>query len=293
VTLLHIVVLAGIQGLTELLPVSSSAHVILAERLMGLDPTTPAMTFLLVMLHTGTMLAVLVYFAPRWWARWQATQVAPTGRADRNFLGLTVAATACTGVVGLALKLGIERLLLARRAGQPRAEVEQLFGNLPLIAIALLAVGLLIIAAEALPQRPRQSGLTLRRASLIGVVQALALPFRGFSRSGGTISLALMLGIERHLAEDFSFALAIWLTPPVVGLELHRLLRTAEGQALTAGQLAALVWPGLVGLGVSLLAGLIALRWLSAWLDAGRWRYFGYYCMALATVVWVGHHLGL
>jgi len=84
VTLLHIVVLAGIQGLTELLPVSSSAHVILAERLMGLDPTTPAMTFLLVMLHTGTMLAVLVYFAPRWWARWQATQVAPTGRADRN-----------------------------------------------------------------------------------------------------------------------------------------------------------------------------------------------------------------
>jgi undecaprenyl-diphosphatase len=61
-TTLQLVVLACVQGLAELLPVSSSAHVILAERLMGLDPTAPDMTLLLVMLHTGTMLAVVVYF---------------------------------------------------------------------------------------------------------------------------------------------------------------------------------------------------------------------------------------
>ena len=63
---LQIVILALIQGAAELLPVSSSAHVIVAERFMGLRPSSPEMTFLLVMLHTGTMFAVLFYFWPRW-----------------------------------------------------------------------------------------------------------------------------------------------------------------------------------------------------------------------------------
>ena len=65
-TLSQILVLAIIQGAAELLPVSSSAHVIVAEKLMGLDPTAPEMTLLLVMLHTGTMFAVLVYFWKAW-----------------------------------------------------------------------------------------------------------------------------------------------------------------------------------------------------------------------------------
>ena len=67
--LLQIVVLAIVQGAAELLPVSSSAHVIVAEKLMGLDPTAPQMTLLLVMLHTGTMFAVIVYF----WRSWRDT----------------------------------------------------------------------------------------------------------------------------------------------------------------------------------------------------------------------------
>ena len=67
--LLHVVILAIVQGLAELLPVSSSAHVVVAEKLMGLDPTSPEMTLLLVMLHTGTMFAVIVYF----WKQWMST----------------------------------------------------------------------------------------------------------------------------------------------------------------------------------------------------------------------------
>jgi undecaprenyl-diphosphatase len=67
--LLKIVVLAIVQGLAELLPVSSSAHVVVAEKLMGLDPSSPRMTLLLVLLHTGTMLAVIFYF----WNQWRAT----------------------------------------------------------------------------------------------------------------------------------------------------------------------------------------------------------------------------
>jgi undecaprenyl-diphosphatase len=69
-TILQIALLALIQGAAELLPVSSSAHVILAEKLMGLDPSAPEMTFLLVMLHTGTMFAVILTFWSRWRALW-------------------------------------------------------------------------------------------------------------------------------------------------------------------------------------------------------------------------------
>src|SRR5262249_57378789 len=75
---LRIAVLALIQGAAELLPVSSSAHVIVAEKLMGMDPSAPEMTFLLVMLHTGTMFAVILYFWPRWRSRFVVPDVGGT-----------------------------------------------------------------------------------------------------------------------------------------------------------------------------------------------------------------------
>src|SRR5262245_42821243 len=99
---LQIAILALIQGAAELLPVSSSAHVIVAQRLMGQDPSLPQMTFLLIMLHTGTMFAVLVYF----WKRWIDLLKAPdSGSPDRkrfinwHFPGLVLLASAVTGVV--------------------------------------------------------------------------------------------------------------------------------------------------------------------------------------------------
>ena len=90
--IIKIVILAIVQGFCELLPVSSSAHVIIAERLMGLDPTMPAMTFLLVMLHTGTMLAVIGYFWNTWRSRYFSSAAAFWPFA-RNL----VLATVCTG----------------------------------------------------------------------------------------------------------------------------------------------------------------------------------------------------
>jgi len=93
--LLKVIVLAIVQGLAELLPVSSSAHVIIAEKLMGLDPSAPAMTLLLVMLHTGTMFAVIVYF----WRTWQDTYF-KSMTAFKRFAGLVILATALTAVIG-------------------------------------------------------------------------------------------------------------------------------------------------------------------------------------------------
>jgi undecaprenyl-diphosphatase len=259
----RVAVLAVIQGLAELLPVSSSAHVVVAEKLMGLDPSSPEMTFLLVCLHTGTTIAVILYFWPRWKARWN-------GQALRA----AVIATGATGVVGLTVKKIIEKTLLH---GAPKAEIEALFSNMPLIAAALACAGILILIASR-----KESGtaeLDDRSAGWIGAMQGLCLPFRGFSRSGATISTGLLLGVSRPLAEDFSFALSVILTPAVIAREAHRLMKAHE--AVNAG----LFVPGLVGIVFSFVAGLGALRWLSSWLEKGRWSWFGYYCLAASAAV--------
>ena len=129
----QILLLGLVQGVAELLPVSSSAHVIAAEKLMGLDPASPQMTFLLVMLHTGTMLAVIGYFWKSWRARYFSSAA-----AFRDNAKLIVIATALTGVVGIALLLFIERVVLR---GSPHAEIEQLFGNPYIMAAGLAAAG--------------------------------------------------------------------------------------------------------------------------------------------------------
>src|ERR1039457_5716490 len=94
-SLLKIIILAIVQGLAELLPVSSSAHVVVAEELLGLDPSSPPMTLLLVMLHTGTMFAVIVYF----WPQWRSTYF-QSARTFKNFAGLVIIAAALTAVIG-------------------------------------------------------------------------------------------------------------------------------------------------------------------------------------------------
>jgi undecaprenyl-diphosphatase len=279
----QIVLLAAVQGAAELLPVSSSAHVIVAERLMGLDPSSPELTFLLVMLHTGTMFAVLVYF----WKRWAALLKAGTG-----FIRALVIATAVTGVVGLVLKVAIEKVLLEKILGHSKGEVETLFQYLPLIATSLFVVGLYIIYSgrKYLKQNigvgSQATSLTHKDSAAIGLIQALCLPFRGLSRSGSTISTALLRGVPRALAEDFSFALAVILTPPVILLELRRLLKTqTDLPALTAHDLVPMLQPGLIGLVFSFIAGLLALKWLSRWLEAGKWTYFGYYCLVASITI--------
>lgn len=295
---LQILILAVIQGATELLPVSSSAHVVLAEKLMGLDPGSPEMTFVLVMLHTGTMFAVLFYF----WNRWK--HLMGPSQPRFHFLKMIVVATTCTGILGLGLQLSIERLILEKLWGQPEGEVEHLFRSLPLITLSLFCVGALIIAAGTIDRsrdaragrRPRPFDLNFLNSALIGIVQGLALPFRGFSRSGATISTALLCGIPQGLAQDFSFALAVVLTPPVIARELHRLLK-ASGSGLWqhphGSGFISLVLPGVLGMVFSCVAGLLALRWLSSWLERGRWQYFGYYCIFAAALVAVGYSFGI
>ena len=277
--LLQLLILAVVQGAAELLPVSSSAHVIVAEKLMGLDPTTPQMTLLLVMLHTGTMFADIFHL----WSSWRTTYFA-SAQAFRANAWLVAIATVATGAVGLTLLQFIKHVVAD---GNPGFEIEHLFGNSRLMAAALAAAGLLIIVSSRFSGAGNKE-LSLRSAAWIGAVQGLCLPFRGFSRSGATISTGLALGVVRQRAEEFSFALAVVLTPAVIVKEGFRLYK-AQAAGTDEAALFHLVGPSLVGMGLSFLAGLVALRWLSSWLEQGRWQFFGVYCLLASLVVlWVG-----
>ena len=287
-SLLKIIILAIVQGLAELLPVSSSAHVVVAEKLMGLDPSSPAMTLLLVMLHTGTMFAVIVYF----WPQWRHTYF-QSGTAFKRIAGLVIVATVLTAVIGEVIIKIIERTAFR---DVPHAEIEDLFSHLEFIAPALAAAGLLILIAGIFERRHPTRALTgandirIKQAGVIGAVQGLCLPFRGFSRSGATISTAMLLGVAKSRAEAFSFALAVVLTPPVVAREVMRLIRS--GQANPAANLTSVAGLSLFGAVIAFIAGLLALKWLSRWLEGGRWYLFGIYCLVAAAAVTALHRFG-
>jgi len=294
-----------------------------------MNPSAPEMTLLLVMLHTGTMLAVIVYF----WRRWRRTFFNSMPEF-KNFAVALIVATLLTGVVGGGIIEFIEKVMMRH---QPHAWVEQLFNRLDLIAIALAVGGVLILIAGlvensraksrripgaqteasgsagsgAVPlrgasgaragvttgvlekrgasQTASASEMTPVQYSSIGAIQGLVVPFRGFSRSGGTISIGLLLRVARRTAEDFSFALAVVLTPPADAREVWRLYQSQHHNLAAMVPSAA---PSILGMVFAFFAGLLALKWLSRWLETGRWHLFGIYCLAAAVVVAYLHHIG-
>jgi len=271
----QILILSLIQGACELLPVSSSAHVIAAEKIMGLDPSSPEMTMLLVMLHTGTMFAVIVYF----WNGWRRDYFQSRGQFQWFAVQIVIAST-CTLIIYGGLKILIEKVLMHG------GDVEELFKKLPLIAGALAAVGVLILYSGWHERPSRQAEIQPLHSVWIGIVQGFSIPFRGFSRSGSTISTGLLLGLPKQKLEEFSFALAVILTPAAIAQEAHRLIKA---HSLSKESALHLLTPGLVGMLFSFAAGLLALKWLSRWLEAGRWKFFGFYCLIAAAGVLILH----
>jgi undecaprenyl-diphosphatase len=125
------------------------------------------------------------------------------------------------------------------------------------------------------------------------MVQGICLPFRGFSRSGATISMGLILGIQKKKIEDFSFALAVILTPPVILKEALRFLHAQHASVHHGKSIIALFLPGLIGMALSFISGILALKWLSNWLESGRWYFFGFYCIFASVVIFLLHCQGL
>jgi undecaprenyl-diphosphatase len=265
--------LAGlIQGLTEFIPISSSAHLELAPWIVGWESggLIGSLAFD-VFLHLGTLVALLVYFF-RDWVRLIGAGLASVRERrigsdpDRRLAWLLIGATIPAAIIGFTLEGFIEEAFHGENDGARLA-----------IAFFLVVGAVALFAADRLGSRSRGlDGVTAGRALTIGFSQALAL-LPGISRSGATITAGLALGLTREAAARFSFLLA---TPITFGAGLYgsRNLLT-ETQTSTE-------WVALgVGFVVAALSGLMAIGFLLAWLRRRSVAVFSAYRIGFAMVI--------
>jgi undecaprenyl-diphosphatase len=228
--LFQAIVLAVIQGVTELFPVSSLGHAVVVPHLLGwnIDQTSPTFLPFLVLLHVGTALALLIYFWRDWWLLLSSLLPgeATTARGEsRRLLLLLVLGTIPAGLVGLVF----------------RNSLANLFANWQLVAVFLILNGFMLAGGEFLRRRAGSAQLsTLKpwQAIAIGTSQVIAL-FPGFSRSGATLVGGLLVGLEHQSSARFSFLLATPIILAAAVVELPKLLlpesRAFLGPALLSG----------------------------------------------------------
>lgn len=243
------------QGLTEFLPVSSTAHLILVSDVLGLDPEKFGLSFD-VALHLGTALAVLLYFARTWLS------------LARDLFGgrprlplLVIVGTIPAGAAGVLLEAAVSTTLRS-----------------PWWIVAGLVAGSIVFAAaeRVATQRRGAADLALGDALLMGAAQAIAL-LPGVSRSGITISSGLVRGLAREEATRFSFLLA---TPVILGAGVKTILDARKAQALFDAPDVLLV-----GFVVSFVTGMTAVAFLIRFLRVHSLNWFVGYRLVLALVI--------
>ena len=252
-TELHALILGAVQGLTEFLPVSSSAHLILVPWLFGWND--PGLAFD-VALHLGSLLALLIYYW-REWAKMALSIVRPDP-SSRRLLILLVIASIPGAIFGL---------LLEKRAETTFRD------HMPIIGCTLALLGIVLWIADVVGRnRKKIDQLYLGDAILIGFSQALAI-IPGVSRSGATITTGRLLGIERQDAANFSFLMA---TPIIAGAGLHEMPKIVHGgidAVLIAGFVASAVF------------SLLAIAALVRFVRSRTYQPFAWYRIALAILV--------
>jgi len=272
------VLLGLVQGLTEFLPVSSSAHLAAAQALLGVQAPAAGVA---IALHCGTLLAILIVFWRDLWA------VALDGL--RGGLGIlrgesmrTIVQTAPLWPTAVAIVLGsvpagLAGLLLGEK-------VELLFSNVVASGALLFVTGLLLLSSRCAPA-PRTDRVDARRGLVIGMAQAAAL-LPGISRSGATIVTGCLLGVERRAAGRFSFLLAV---PAMVGAALWELRRASAAPQAAAGQ-DELIRAGALAAGVlvSTLVGTVCLLFLLRVVERGRLHWFAAYCLPAGAAMVLG-----
>ena len=281
------ILLGVVQGLTEFLPVSSSGHLALTQMVMEqvggtLPPSdAPAMLLYDVCAHLGTLVAVMVVFASAFsryarglWRELPQWRELASDKPPGALYVTALAAVACvpTGLIGLAFK----------------DFFESAFARPTLIGVALLVTAALLVTSERRP-RPKRGWRRFGypAALLVGVAQGLAIT-PGISRSGSTVCVALICGLKRRWAAQFSFLIAF---VPILGASVMKI-----ADVIALGQLALVSWgPMLVGSAVAGLVGYGALRVFLAAIQRAKLRYFAAYCalVGLAAIVaglagWIG-----
>ncbi len=244
-------VLGAVQGLTEFLPVSSSAHLALLPWLAGWED--PGLAFD-VALHMGTLVALLIFY----WREWFAIVASVFGGdpKERRLLGLLIVGSIPGAIFGFLFE----------------KQAETTFRSPALIAIALAVMGIVLwIVDLRSPNRRRIGEITVLEAFLIGLSQAFAI-VPGVSRSGVTITAARALGLRREDAANFSFLMA---APIIAGAGLLKLKDMTHGQPHT-------IWTGLV---VAAIFGVLAIAALLRFVRSRSYAPFAIYRIAVAAAV--------
>lgn len=245
------ILLGIVQGLTEFLPVSSSGHLVLAERLAGVH--TPGV-FVEVALHVATLGSVLVVYGRR---IVELARGLLTGEGDhRGYVWLLVLATIPAGLVGVLLN----------------DVIEAAFDSLAAVGAAFLLTGIILWSTRRLAGT--REAPTTRSAIGIGLMQALAI-LPGVSRSGSTVAAGLWSGLTPQRAAEFSFLMAVPTIAGAAALEVGDAV--ANAGAVGVGSLA-------VGFVVAFVSGIWAIRLLVALLRRGQFHAFAPYCWALGVL---------
>ncbi|MGA2327964.1 MAG: undecaprenyl-diphosphatase UppP [Bryobacteraceae bacterium] len=266
--LYQVIVLAIVQGLTEFLPISSSAHLYEVPRLLGWDnPALKSLDFVIT-LHLGTLAALLAYFYRDWI---QLTAQAfglncghdPALARNRKLLWLLAIATIPVGALGYLFKDLVEGPSLC---------------NSVVIGTMMIVFGLVMYLAEIVGQFRRDIGqVSFGDSIMIGLAQALAI-VPGVSRSGITISAGLMRHLDRHAAARFSFLLS---TPALAGAALKAFLDLRKHGGLSPE----MQIPVIVGVLVSAVTGWIVIAFFLRFLRTHTLRFFVYYRIVFGIIV--------
>jgi undecaprenyl-diphosphatase len=260
-SLLIAALLGAVQGITEFLPVSSSAHLLLGRAALGWGEEPFGLVFD-VATHLGTLVAVFIYFRDDLLAMARALPRLFTDAPEARLMRLVAIGTLPVIAVGLLFSDWIET-----------------HARLPVVTIVTLSLGAIgLLAVERLGPRTRGvDDLTPADATAFGFAQAAAL-IPGLSRSGSTITVGMLLGVRRDAAARFSFLLgipAVLAAAGKTGLELRHVPMTGDLAAVFA-----------VGILSSAVVGYLSIRFLLRFLATNRLDVFAYYRLALAAVVW-------
>lgn len=262
-TILHAFTLGLLQGLTEFLPVSSSGHLVLAEHFLRIQISPENMQGLNIMLHAGTLLALLVVYRKTWWKMI---------RYPDSTVVLLVIATIPAGVVGILYE----------------DMVAQYFHSLLSVGLAFFVTGLILLLGECCtthqsflhkvlhPRTHSMKKFTVRSALAVGCAQALAL-VPGLSRSGLTISAGRMLGMERKQALDFSFLMVV----PVIGGATLLTLKDVIGGAIILPEISILM----TAMIMSFASSIFAILFLRTHIVRRGLTWFAPYLFALSLVI--------
>ena len=279
-TLMNILkaILFGIvEGVTEWLPVSSTGHMIILNDLVTMDVSPEFFTVFLTVIQLGAVMAVVILYWKRLWPLdGKGGESAPVLRKDiLRLWGRIIVACLPAAVIGILFD----------------DVFDALFYNSTCVAIALIVFGVAFLVIEW-PGRERApvitstDGIDLKSALIIGVFQVIAAVFPGTSRSGATIIGALLIGISRPAAAEFTFFLAV---PVMFGASLLKLFKyLLHGMSFTGVEILYIV----TGMAVSFAVSVIVIRTLMNYIRSHSFRPFGWYRIALGIAVLLMAHKG-